>query len=53
MTTMLNVRDLRAYYGQVQALHGLERPDTAQRTEDCDLDLLLGLGIEGLHECRR
>ena len=23
MTTMLNVRDLRAYYGQVQALHGL------------------------------
>ena len=24
MTTMLNVRDLRAYYGQVQALHGLE-----------------------------
>jgi branched-chain amino acid transport system ATP-binding protein len=24
MTAMLNVRDLRAYYGQVQALHGLE-----------------------------
>ena len=24
MTTLLNVRDLRAYYGQVQALHGLE-----------------------------
>ena len=24
MTTMLNVKDLRAYYGQVQALHGLE-----------------------------
>src|ERR1700677_4500679 len=24
MTTMLNVRDLKAYYGQVQALHGLE-----------------------------
>ncbi len=24
MTTMLNVRDLRAYYGQIQALHGLE-----------------------------
>ena len=23
MTTMLNVKDLRAYYGQVQALHGL------------------------------
>ena len=23
MTAMLNVRDLRAYYGQVQALHGL------------------------------
>ena len=24
MTAMLNIRDLRAYYGQVQALHGLE-----------------------------
>jgi len=24
MTAMLNVKDLRAYYGQVQALHGLE-----------------------------
>ena len=24
MTAMLNVRDLRAYYGQVQALHGLD-----------------------------
>ncbi|MDB5616970.1 ABC transporter ATP-binding protein [Tardiphaga sp.] len=24
MTSMLNVKDLRAYYGQVQALHGLE-----------------------------
>src|SRR5436309_13262249 len=24
MTAMLNVRNLRAYYGQVQALHGLE-----------------------------
>ncbi|AVT82631.1 ABC transporter ATP-binding protein [Rhodopseudomonas palustris] len=24
MTAMLNVRDLRAFYGQVQALHGLE-----------------------------
>src|SRR5260370_17302121 len=24
MTAMLNVRDLRAYYGQVQALHGIE-----------------------------
>src|SRR3978361_2121563 len=24
MTVMLNVKDLRAYYGQVQALHGLE-----------------------------
>ena len=24
MTAMLNVRDLRAYYGQVQALHGME-----------------------------
>ena len=24
MTAMLNVRDLKAYYGQVQALHGLE-----------------------------
>jgi branched-chain amino acid transport system ATP-binding protein len=24
MTVLLNVRDLRAYYGQVQALHGLE-----------------------------
>ena len=24
MTLMLNVKDLRAYYGQVQALHGLE-----------------------------
>ena len=23
MTAMLNVKDLRAYYGQVQALHGL------------------------------
>ena len=23
MTTLLNVQDLRAYYGQVQALHGL------------------------------
>lgn len=23
MTTLLNVKDLRAYYGQVQALHGL------------------------------
>ena len=23
MTPMLNVKDLRAYYGQVQALHGL------------------------------
>ena len=24
MTAMLNIKDLRAYYGQVQALHGLE-----------------------------
>ena len=24
MTAMLNVKDLRAYYGQVQALHGLD-----------------------------
>ena len=24
MSTMLHVKDLRAYYGQVQALHGLE-----------------------------
>ena len=24
MTAMLHVKDLRAYYGQVQALHGLE-----------------------------
>lgn len=24
MTTLLNVKDLRAYYGQVQALHGME-----------------------------
>src|SRR3989337_3023243 len=24
MTAMLNIRDLKAYYGQVQALHGLE-----------------------------
>src|SRR5580698_3490789 len=24
MTAMLHVRDLRAYYGQVQALHGME-----------------------------
>ena len=24
MTTLLNVKDLRAYYGQVQALHGLD-----------------------------
>lgn len=24
MSTMLTIRDLRAYYGQVQALHGLE-----------------------------
>src|SRR6185437_5676916 len=24
MTSMLNVKDLRAYYGQVQALHGLD-----------------------------
>ena len=24
MTAMLNVKDLRAYYGQVQALHGME-----------------------------
>ena len=23
MTVLLNVKDLRAYYGQVQALHGL------------------------------
>ena len=23
MTAMLNIKDLRAYYGQVQALHGL------------------------------
>src|SRR5690349_22542198 len=24
MTAMLNIKDLRAYYGQVQALHGLD-----------------------------
>jgi len=24
MTMLLNVKDLRAYYGQVQALHGLD-----------------------------
>ena len=24
MTALLNVKDLRAYYGQVQALHGLQ-----------------------------
>ena len=24
MTAMLDIKDLRAYYGQVQALHGLE-----------------------------
>jgi branched-chain amino acid transport system ATP-binding protein len=24
MSTMLTIKDLRAYYGQIQALHGLE-----------------------------
>ena len=28
MTAMLNVKDLRAYYGQVQALHGLSSRST-------------------------
>ena len=23
MTSMLNIKDLRAYYGQIQALHGV------------------------------
>ena len=39
MTAMLNIKDLRAYYGQVQALHGLEllpqrrQPDHAARRQ--------------------
>jgi branched-chain amino acid transport system ATP-binding protein len=31
MTAMLNIKDLRAYYGQVQALHGLSFSSTRAR----------------------